>query len=730
MNALAWLALGTALASPPEFAPLTPEEEARRDALTRYGMGYHSARIEKPSTAVRQLVLAAERDPKAAAPHRELARVYAELGRDSSAIREARTALALDPSDSTTALLLAKLLKAGNDHAGAVDAYKLAVESAELQGQPAKLFGTLGDMGRTAAAAKNHAVAETAFNRALGLASKQRAELLKPGTFEPRELDRTRVELYERLGEVQIALKRFDAATAAFETARDLAANPNGANSPAATARIHSNLSRLHAEKGDGPAALAELEKYLAFLPASVLPYERYADLMRTVRRGKEILPALRRFAQRNPKNTGLPWLIAAEELRAGVGVPTGGFPLEGGDTESVRILVKALFDTKKYGILLGYADDLAKAARGREGNPKAASNHANVAAVEQARHLHAAIKAERGHTATLLQQLALDFTSGTTRSAETLELVNYLAFRDGLQGELAAALQTAAKSGKASAELYKLLFAVLRDRKQWRELIRIAEPAKEIPALKNSTIPYSMLATAYAELGDERQCLQELDRLTPFLGADGKVWGMEQKARLLNILGKPREALKVCSAIREEFPAASAQRSAALIEADAYHRLKDHTKAEGILRELLARDPDDVLVLNNLGYHLADQGRKLPEAETMIRRAIELDREERLRNDGTAEADRGTYLDSLGWVLFRRGDLEQARELLLKATQHTDSASDAIVWDHLGDVQYRMGQKADAKKSWAKAVELYKDSHLGREAGRLDEARRKLELP
>jgi len=80
--------------------------------------------------------------------------------------------------------------------------------------------------------------------------------------------------------------------------------------------------------------------------------------------------------------------------------------------------------------------------------------------------------------------------------------------------------------------------------------------------------------------------------------------------------------------------------------------------------------------------------------------------------------------------VLFRRGELEQARDVLLKATQLTDSAPDAVVWDHLGDVQYRLKQKAEAKKAWQRAIELYKDSHLGREAGRLDEAKKKLELP
>jgi hypothetical protein len=48
-------------------------------------------------------------------------------------------------------------------------------------------------------------------------------------------------------------------------------------------------------------------------------------------------------------------------------------------------------------------------------------------------------------------------------------------------------------------------------------------------------------------------------------------------------------------------------------------------------------------------------------------------------------------------------------------------------VWDHLGDVRFRLGDTAAARRAWEKAAELYTDSHTGRQQGRLAEVRRKL---
>jgi Tfp pilus assembly protein PilF len=106
-----------------------------------------------------------------------------------------------------------------------------------------------------------------------------------------------------------------------------------------------------------------------------------------------------------------------------------------------------------------------------------------------------------------------------------------------------------------------------------------------------------------------------------------------------------------------------------------------------------------------------ADQNKNLDEAEKLIRKALKLDREQ--RTTGTAvsvdsDQDNAAYLDSLGWVLFRKGELAAARAELEKAVALPDGGDDPVVWDHLGDIFFRQNDRDRAGKAWKKAAELY----------------------
>jgi tetratricopeptide (TPR) repeat protein len=109
-------------------------------------------------------------------------------------------------------------------------------------------------------------------------------------------------------------------------------------------------------------------------------------------------------------------------------------------------------------------------------------------------------------------------------------------------------------------------------------------------------------------------------------------------------------------------------------------------------LRAVLARNPDNPTVLNFIGYMLAEHGRDLDEAEGMVRRALQL-------KPGTA-----AYLDSLGWVYYRRGQTEQAVALLEQAAAL--DPGEPVIADHLGDAYRRADRKADAARAYRKALE------------------------
>ena|GEM_PF-1075130 len=105
--------------------------------------------------------------------------------------------------------------------------------------------------------------------------------------------------------------------------------------------------------------------------------------------------------------------------------------------------------------------------------------------------------------------------------------------------------------------------------------------------------------------------------------------------------------------------------------------------------------DPTAAGINNDLGYTLADRGERLDDAERMIRLAV------------AREPMNAAYLDSLGWVLYRRGRFDEARRWLLKAARTPDSLDDPVIYDHLGDACWRVGAPGEAVEHWKRALAL-----------------------
>ena len=75
-------------------------------------------------------------------------------------------------------------------------------------------------------------------------------------------------------------------------------------------------------------------------------------------------------------------------------------------------------------------------------------------------------------------------------------------------------------------------------------------------------------------------------------------------------------------------------------------------------MKKAIELNPEDVLVLNYLGYTWAEMGVQLDEAEDLIARALKI-----APNDGF-------YIDSLGWVYYQKGDYPRAVEQLERAVE------------------------------------------------------------
>ena len=107
---------------------------------------------------------------------------------------------------------------------------------------------------------------------------------------------------------------------------------------------------------------------------------------------------------------------------------------------------------------------------------------------------------------------------------------------------------------------------------------------------------------------------------------------------------------------------------------------------AERDMRRILEMEPDNVRTLNALGYTLADQTDRYEEALAYINRAY------------AQEPDDPAIIDSLGWVHYRLGNLDEAHSLLQRAW---DMTQDSEIGAHLGEVMWMQGDREGARKIW-----------------------------
>ena len=119
--------------------------------------------------------------------------------------------------------------------------------------------------------------------------------------------------------------------------------------------------------------------------------------------------------------------------------------------------------------------------------------------------------------------------------------------------------------------------------------------------------------------------------------------------------------------------------------------------EAETWLRKVLDIDPNNAQTLNYLAYTFAERGVKLPEALTMVKKAVDLD------------PQNYAYLDTEGWVYFKQGEYAMAEDLLQKAANR--NATDPTVHDHLGQAMEKEGKLKLAVAQWERALVEYSRS-------------------
>jgi tetratricopeptide (TPR) repeat protein len=136
-----------------------------------------------------------------------------------------------------------------------------------------------------------------------------------------------------------------------------------------------------------------------------------------------------------------------------------------------------------------------------------------------------------------------------------------------------------------------------------------------------------------------------------------------------------------------------------------AYERAGEMDLAVAQMRALLAVNPDHAEAMNFVGYAYAEQGVRLEDAERLVRRALEL------------KPRSGHILDSLGWVLFRRGDARRAVEVLEQADAL--AGPDPTILEHLGDAYRANARPSNAAQAYRRALATVGEDELPGERGK-----------
>ena len=128
---------------------------------------------------------------------------------------------------------------------------------------------------------------------------------------------------------------------------------------------------------------------------------------------------------------------------------------------------------------------------------------------------------------------------------------------------------------------------------------------------------------------------------------------------------------------------------------ASLHEKAKDYDKAEKIIRQILAKNPNNAIALNYLGYSLLERNGSLNLAYKYIKRAIEL-------RPGDAH-----IRDSLGWYYYKVGRFRDALKELKQAWEMVKT--DPVIAKHLAQVYVALNRRRLAKKYFMEALKQCK---------------------
>lgn len=707
---------------------LTRHDRDRREALLWHARGLLLERDRHILEALRAFEKAAVLDPQAAANHRALVPLYHALERSEDSLRACRRVVELDPDDHETWYVLSRQLRLLGRTPEALSALERAAACRSLKENPVLGLQVHADLGTLYEDAQQFDKAVIACKEVTRLLTKAR-RLLITGTVDPQQAAHEEFEAYERLGRVALLAGQHDLALSAFKKAQQ--------KMPDRKNRIAFDLARVHLAKDDLPEALTCLEQYLSTQPAGTEAYKEWIRVLRQLGNSDRVLPGLEQYAERDPLNVAVKLLLAQEYANQA-------------QHEKAEAIYRTLMRTSPTPEVFRGWCRLGKQTPGASRGEKvldildeeiigSAKSIGDIGIQSAAGQAHALLLVLRDD-AELIKEM-LEVANERLQGNRPLKpearfvlamLATYSKDLEQAEKHFRSCLDHPATLRRNEIEIFNGLLKVLWQRRKYEAVVEVCRDGLEKARAINPVLFHFDMARALILLGKPREALAASRKAVELADEGNRLLCRRMHALILADAGRTEEAVAECQALLHTYPAASDQRDIRYALSSVYTTAKMQPQAEKQLQLILEAHPDDAPANNDLGYLWADQGKNLAEAEKMIRKAIELDRAHRQKDPHTcadANKDNAAYADSLGWVLFRRGKVAAARHELERAAALPGGDDDPVVWDHLGDVYFRLGETERSLKAWAKAVELYQSCRRRSADEKLQEIKKKITM-
>lgn len=199
----------------------------------------------------------------------------------------------------------------------------------------------------------------------------------------------------------------------------------------------------------------------------------------------------------------------------------------------------------------------------------------------------------------------------------------------------------------------------------------------------------YAVLLSGQGKMDEARKYLQEL----PVKDNQQRVQLIIAEAQLLRTTGEHRKVFHLLSDGLKKLPDVP---ELLYDRALAAEEIGKSDILEQDLRKLIKLKPDYAHAYNALGYSLTERNNRLPEALELIEKASKLSPEDPF------------IMDSLGWVHYRMGNLDEGINYLKRAFAMNP---DPEIAAHLGEVLWVKGVKEEAREIWQTAVRDHPDN-------------------